>query len=126
MDVDIQIKTLRHRSIIYGPHTITRSLFTDGKHRLWVLTNESYPPNQSQTLGDKVLGLFRHDANASDAPHTRFSFDVFGPQGKYLMKVPFDANQPRCFRYYNGFLYYLALKEDGFPWLFKYKIVDKN
>jgi len=119
---NIQIETLRHKSIIYNPYIITRSLFIDGRDRLWVLTNEPYPPNQSRSLVDQVLGLFRHEANSSDEPHTRFSFDVFSPQGKYLMKVPFDAIQPRCFRYKDGYLYYLALKEDGFPWLFKYRI----
>jgi len=123
LGTEIQIKTLRDKPIIYGPHMITRSLFTDAQHRLWVLTNEPYPPHQSRSLVDQVLGLFRHDANASDAPHTRLSFDVFSPAGKYLMKIPFDANQPRCFRYKDGYLYYLALKEDGFPWLFKYRIV---
>jgi len=120
LDRDIQIKTLRDKPIIYSPHLITRSLFIDGQHRLWVLTNEPYPPHKSRSLVDQVLG--RREPNASHTPHTRFSFDVFSPQGKYLMKIPFEANQPRCFRYHNGFLYYLALKEDGFPWLFKYRI----
>ena len=119
---NIQIETLRQKSVVYGPHIITRSLFTDGQHRLWVLTNEPYPPHQSQSLVEQVLGLFRHKANSSKTPHTRYSFDVFSPQGKYLMKIPFDAIQPRCFRYKDGFLYFAALKEDGFPWLFKYRI----
>lgn len=120
---NIQIETLRQKSIIYNPYIITRSLFIDGQDRLWVLTNEPYPPHQSRSLVDQVLGSSRYDANTSKTPHTRFSFDVFSPQGIYLMKVPFDANQPRCFRYKDGYLYFVALKEDGFPWLFKYRIV---
>lgn len=101
-------KELKEKSIIYNPFIITRSMFCDKRNYLWVLTNEPVKSSKAKNLS------------------TRFSFDIFDPDGKYLMKIPFDAEQPRCFIYKDEYLYYAALKKDSFPWLFKYRIVVKE
>ncbi len=92
---------LKEKPIIFNPLAITRCMFCDDQNRLWILTNESF---------------------SSDM---RFSFDVFSREGKYLMKVPFNGDQPRCLVYKKGYLYFADLRNDGFPWLFKYKISKK-
>jgi hypothetical protein len=119
----IQVTTLKEKPIIYNPHLLTRSLFVDSQNRLWVLTNEPYPPEPPESL---LGSLFGGDSDQNDEPRSRFSFDLFSPEGEYLMKIPFDAIQPRCFTYKDGSLYFAALKEDGFPWLFRYAIVEEN
>jgi hypothetical protein len=120
---DIQVTTLKEKPIIYNPHLLTRSLFVDSQNRLWVLTNEPYPPEPPESL---LGSLFGGDSDQNDEPRSRFSFDLFSSEGEYLMKIPFDAIQPRCFTYKDGSLYFAALKEDGFPWLFRYAIVEND
>ena len=74
-------------------------MFWDKQARLWVLTNESLQASNSDN------GII----------NAMYSFDIFDRNGKYFMKIPFDAIQPRCFVYKNGYLYFAALKDDGFP-----------
>ncbi len=93
-------ESLKEKPIIFNPLAITRCMFCDDQNRLWILTNESF---------------------SSDI---RFSFDIFTQEGKYLMKIPFDVDQPRCFIYNKSFIYFADLGHDGFPWLFKYKITE--
>jgi len=119
--ITVKWEELKYRSIIFNPFHITRSMFCDDQNRLWILTNESFSPHESK-------GLFSWFSDKKsqhlEEKGTRFTFDVFDEEGKFLMKIPFDAEQPRCFVYKNGSLYFAALKEDGFPWLFKYRIIE--
>ncbi len=100
----ITYNALKYHSIIFNLYPCSRSMFCDDKNQLWVLTNESF--SKAKTSKNKY----------------RFSFDVFDYNGQYLQKLPFDANEPRCFVYKNGFLHFVDYKEDGFPWLIKYQI----
>jgi hypothetical protein len=112
-------ETLKEKPIIFNLGAYTRSMFCDDKNNLWVLTNESYPSKQSKGI---ISTLFKKESNKLNEKPTRLTFDVFNSDGKYLMKVPFDGDQPRCFVYKRGHIYFADLAADGFPWLFKYKI----
>ena len=115
---------LKENPIIFNLLTISRSMFCDDKNRLWILTNESLSTKKSKEI---FSSLFKNKTKRSiDEKPTHFSFDIFSPEGKYLMKIPFDANQPRCFIYKKGFIYFADLGEDGFPWLYKYQILEIN
>ena len=96
-------------------------MFCDDKNNLWVLTNESYPSKKSKGI---FSTLFKKESNKLNEKPTRFTFDVFNSDGKFLMKVPFDGNQPRCFVHKRCHIYFADLGVDGFPWLYKYKICE--
>ena len=100
----IKFNVYKEKSIFYKYGYIAKSMFWDKQERLWVLTNE--PSTTVNNKQDKIL----------------YTFDIFDHKGKYLIKVPLAAIKPRCFLYKDGYLYFVALKEDGFPWLFKNKI----
>ncbi|MBC8180946.1 6-bladed beta-propeller [candidate division KSB1 bacterium] len=116
-------KASKEKSIIFNLYIITRSMFCDDQNRLWILTNEPSIPKENNGIFSWII---KKKSGESIEKSTKFAFDVFTPDGRFLMKIPFDAEQPRCFVYKNGFLYFAALKEDGFPWLFKYEIVEKT
>jgi hypothetical protein len=114
-------KTLKKRSIIFNRYACTRGMFCDEKNRLWVLTNESFLHNGTNIEYNEFENSNKKNP---DQQSTRFTFDVFNSKGKFLMKIPFDGEQPRCFVQKNSYLYFADLKEDGYPWLFKYKIIE--
>jgi hypothetical protein len=116
-------KASKEKSIIFNLYIITRSMFCDAQNRLWILTNEPSIPKENTGI---FSWISKKKSSESIEKSTRFTFDVFTPNGKFLMKIPFDAEQPRCFVYKNGFIYFAALKEDGFPWLFKNEIVENT
>lgn len=116
-------KASKEKSIIFNLYIITRSMFCDDQNRLWILTNEPSIPKENNGI---FSWINKNKSGESIEKSTRFTFDVFAPGGKFLMKIPFDAEQPRCFVHKNGFIYFAALKEDGFPWLFKYEIVENT
>ena len=117
-------ETLKYKPIICSSYYATRSMFCDDKNRLWVLTNDPYPPKKSKGILGWVKGLFNNRDFNDKIKHSRFTFDIFNSDGKFLMKVFFDAIKPKCFVYKDGYLYFTALKKDGYPWLFKYKIME--
>jgi len=114
-------ETLKEKPIIYNLGAYTRGMFCDDKNNLWVLTNESYPSKKSKGI---FSTLFKKESNKLNEKPTRFTFDVFNSDGKFLMKVPFDGNQPRCFVHKRCHIYFADLGVDGFPWLYKYKICE--
>jgi hypothetical protein len=115
---------LAENSIFFNLGSFTRNMFCDEKSQLWVLINESFVVEKSK---DILSSLFKTNSKQStDEKSACLSFDVFSPEGKFLMKVPFQANQPRCFIYKNGFLYFADQGDDGFPWIYKFEIAKIN
>jgi hypothetical protein len=46
----VKWEELKYRSIIFNLYFITRSMFYDDQNRLWILTNESFSPPESEGL----------------------------------------------------------------------------
>lgn len=114
--------TLKYKPIIYNQFQSSRGMFCDDQNNLWILTNESYLSKESCTNSSYNL---KQRSNNADDKYSKYSFDVFNEDGKFMTKVPFCGNTPRCFVQKNGHLYFVDFMEDGFPWLIKLKI-DKT